>query len=570
MIIDLLFPFLIITLAVLAIRKLRAGELGDGLHAESVRRFFQYFLLLGLIVIIGIGFTGLLSRVVQNSDVIVVDQTALARNVSFVVVGVPLYFVIAIWTRRKYLAGPAEVKSLGWNLYFTLASLIFLIGTVLGLRDILSWATGLKDYTGEPLAQFVVWGLFWAAHWWINAKLTPIHNSRVHYLIGSFIGLITLVTGLTQLLGGLIERFFGIGGAPLFIFASDPIVQGGVTFAVGLPVWYLYWIRITSKSSQEFLWLVYVLLVGAGGGLVMAVTAASIALYDLLVWFLGNPTAQQASEHFRGLPNAAGAACAGLVTWWYHRTILLQSGKSVRNEVRRIYDYLMAGIGLIASTVGFAIVLMALVEALTESSRISGNNSENTLLAAATLLLVGGPVWWIYWDRIQKYVESEPDAELASSTRRIYLFLLFGIGGLTAVITLLVGVFFLFDDIFKGNFGEETLRRMRSPFGLLISAGAVAGYHWLIYRAERDQLVSNISFPQFILLVGPRYPDMAREIAALLSAKVQSWDLVNKVEGDWSAKAVAKALIGCGDESVIVLSTANGPKVISVERYEER
>ena len=566
MIFGILFPITLIVLMVLLILRFRSGEFKDGIQGESVRRFFQYLLLFGLVLVIGIGVTGLLSSVLQSSDLIVVDQTALARNVSFVVVGVPFYFGIALWTRRQYLSNSSEAKSFGWALYFTLASLTFLIGSVMGLHGVLSWATGMEDYQGEPVAQFVVWGAFWGAHWWLGAKLTPPHNSRVHHIVGSLIGLGTIVFGLTELLGGVVARLFNIGGDSIFIAAADPIVQGGITFAIGILVWYLYWIRTTSKSKQEFLWLVYVLIVGAGGGLIMAIASASTALYDLLVWFLGNTYAQEASEHFRGLPNQVGAVCVGLAVWWYHRSILQQSANAVRNEVRRVYEYLMAGIGLIASAVGFAIVLTALVEALTESSRITGSGSGNTLLAAATLLLVGGPVWWFYWSTIQKWVEREPVAERASQTRRIYLFLLFGIGGLTAVITLLVGVFLLFDDIFKGNFGEETLRRMRIPFGLLLSAGGVAGYHWLIYRSERDEFARHVSLPRFILLVGPRNPGLALEVAEKNGARVQSWDQVKEVSGEWSVETISLALRGCVDESVIVLSTENGPQVISVER----
>ena len=240
--------------------------------------------------------------------------------------------------------------------------------------------------------------------------------------------------------------------------------DGLVLLGVGAPVWIVDWARTASRYERDALWLAYVLLIGVGGGLVTAIASTSTLLYDVLVWLVGEPGGATATEHFDGAPNAAAAAVVGALVWWYHQALLKAGGAEARTEVRRVYEYLMAGIGLGAAAAGLVMVLAALVEAVTGGAFVGGD-AVNTLLAALTLLAVGGPVWWVYWRQLQAATRAAPAHELASPTRRVYLFVLFGLGGLAAVVALIVGVYLLFRDLVEGTAGAETLRRMRLPIG---------------------------------------------------------------------------------------------------------
>jgi hypothetical protein len=542
------------------------GSVQDGIHGQSVRRFFQYLILFGLMVVIAIGLSGLLSRLFDRSTIVFIDQTAMARNVSFIVVGIPLFVIISLWTRKQFVADHREAKSFAWGMYFTLACVTSLSVAMISFHELLTWGIDNGNYSSGPIAQFIVWGGIWGAHWWLDSRFTPAKNSRLHHIAGSLIGLGTIVVGLSNLLSGVLERLFRLGGDALFVSHTDPIVRGAITLLVGVPVWILYWIRTSSRTMKDSVWSAYVLLAGVAGGLLMSIIAASTFLYTVLVWFFGEPSASEASIYFRNAPTAAAFACVGGITWWYHKAVIQQEQKAIRTEVQRIYEYVMAGIGLLATAGGIAIVIIAVVEALTGSNVIVGTGSGNTLLAAATLLIVGSPVWWIYWRRIQAFVLNYPEEEHTSPARKVYLFLVFGVGGLAAIITLLVGVFFLFDDIFKGNFGSETIHRMRFPIGLLLSTGAVAGYHWSIYRNEREYLADTVRAPRFVLLIGPRNPEIARDVAHSTGAKVQSWARKDVGDVEWSAESVIKVLKGNQEESVVVISDSGILTVISVDR----
>lgn len=562
----LLLPIAVIVLVVFGIRKIGSGQAHGALQGHSVRRFFQYLLLYGLIVVSALGLSGLLGRILERSTLVVADKTDLARNLSFVVVGIPLYAFLAFWTRRRFSEDPSEARSFGWGFYVTLTSITSLAVGMFALHDMILWAFRVDDFRGGALARLIVWGGVWGVHWWVHLRSAPLVNWRVHHLLGSLIALGTVVVGVDQLISGAVQRLWSFGGDAIFVPHGDPILRGAITLIVGAPIWYLYWIKNYSKGTRDSLWYVYVLLVGVGGGLVVSVVSASTVLYSALVWLVGDPGSSDAATHFRNVPTTFGAVCVGLITWWYHHAMLEEDRKAIRTEVQRVYEYLMAGIGLLAAAGGLAMILVALVEALSSSSVISGSGATNALLAAATLLVVGSPVWWIFWRRIQRAIAKFPADEHASPTRRVYLFILFGLGGIVAVVTLLVGVFFLFDDIFKGSFGLETIRRMRFAVAILITTGAIAGYHWMIYRSERELMSVGIVGPRLVILVGPKDAELSRVVSKLTGGRVQFWARKDDQVGTWVQGEVINALKESEDDAIILIADSRGLQAIPVER----
>lgn len=567
MAVGLLVPILLVVLVVLVVRKARAQDGGAPADGHALRRFFQYLLLYGLLVVVAVGLSGLLGRLLEAQTLVRADQAELARSLAFTVVGVPLFVSVALWSRRTLAGDAAEARSLGWACYVTAASLTSLVMTMLGLDQVLSWAVGLDDYSGQALAQVLVWGGSWGAHWWVDSRLTPHEHSRVHHLAGSLIGLVTAATGLGELLAGSLRTLLGLDAGAVLTSGGSPVLQGLVTFAVGAPVWFVYWARTAVRYERDPLWLAYVLLAGVAGGLVTAVVSASTLVYSVLVWLVGEPGSTVAAEHFDGAPTAAAAAAVGVLVWWYHRAVLQAAGAGARTEVTRIYEYLMAGIGLLAAAGGLITMVSALIEAVTGTAFVGGS-TVNTLLAAVTLLAVGGPVWWLYWRRIQAAARDAAAEETASPTRRVYLYVLFGVGGVAAVVALVVAVYLLFQDVVQGTVGAETLRRMRFAIGVLLTAPAIAGYHWTIHRADREHVPAAIEShgPKFLLLVGPADREIAREVARRTHGRVQAWSRTDDGARAWSADEVMAALGDTTADEVIVLADAGGLRAIPVER----
>ena len=561
----LLVPVLFVIAIIFGIRRLRSTDGHNPIQGHTVRRFFQYLLLYVLVVVGAVGLSGLLGRALDRSTLVAGDQTDLARNLSFAVVGIPVYLGLALWTRRKFAADPSEAKSFAWGVYVTLTCLTSLVIGMFALHDMIGWAVRTNGYRASALARLVVWGGVWGSHWWIHLRVSPKASSRAHHLVGSLIALVMVVVGLDQLISASMQQVWHFGGDAIFLSQGNSILRGAVTLLVGAPVWFLYWIKNYSKSTRDSLWIGYVLLVGVGGGIVMAVVSASTVLYSVLVWFIGDSGAATAAIRFQNVPVAAGLVVVGILTWWYHHAALEEDRKTTRTEVQRIYEYLMSGIGLLAAAGGLAMILVALIQALTSSAVIVGGGAKNALLAAATLLVVGGPVWWVYWHRIQLIIKVSPSEEHLSPTRRVYLFILFGLGGIVAVVTLLVGVFFLFDDIFKGNFGIETLRRIRFALAILVTTAAIAAYHWLIYRSERLLTSTSSRGPSYVLLIGPKDAELVHSVSRLTGGRVQSWPRTDEQVGDWPRQKVLKLLEDSNEGSVVVIADSKGLRVIPVD-----
>jgi hypothetical protein len=123
------------------------------------------------------------------------------------------------------------------------------------------------------------------------------------------------------------------------------------------------------------------------------------------------------------------------------------------------------------------------------SRAITAIDSGNAFATALTLLVIGVPLWWRYWSTIQRYRRSDTARELRSITRRVYIIGLFAIAGVVAIISLIVMVFLLFEDILEGTLGAITLNDSAIPLALLTTAGALSWYHFAVFREDREDSV---------------------------------------------------------------------------------
>lgn len=551
-------PFLFVALIVVAVIAVRRSNRSSGAsRGQAVRRFFQYALMLGMLVVLAVGLIGLLARLF-GTDVLYSSQEDLARSLAFVVVGGPAYAFLALWARRQLREDPRERLSMGWAFYVSAACLVTLTSLIGPLHELLRWAVGISQWNGNQLASVLVWSAFWAVHLVISQSTLAADRSLPHRLVGSAIGLVITVVGLASTLGASFNALFDFGNS--FVGTGSDAILRGVTWAViGIPLWFIYWIRLTVHQERQQLWFAYVFLAGIAGGLITAVVSSSVVIYDTLVWFIGEPRVSDAAGHFDALGISLASGFMGLLVWWYHRSLI---GVSVaRTEVRRIYEYVMAAGGLGATATGVAMMIVALIEVIFRSSVLAGGSAINSLLLAVTLLVVGLPVWLTYWSFAQR---SDAATEQASPTRRLYLFVLFGVGAVAAVISLLTTVYSLFSALLEGTAGGTAVREMRFSLAIFITAGAISGYHWLVYRKERQVSVRE-SRVHSIVVIGRSDPEQERVLAQMTHARVR---VMEPLDGHvpWDAGRIASALEDHTARDVVVLAEASGTRVIPVER----
>jgi hypothetical protein len=563
-------PLLImIAVVVLVIRKVSKRATSSSNTAQPVRLFFQYALAFGLFMIVTVGLAGLLSRALDVSNIVNADQSSLASNLAFVVVGGPLLAGITIWLRNSLRENPSEGHGLIPTFFATLAAivslLVFLSSAIAALHNVISG----DEVLGSTLGRTIVWGTALILVLKISNSVIPKNDFRIQYFVGSFITALAALIGLVQVLGGVLalllsqQTFFDTQKLAL-VSPDNPIGIGLGTLVMSGALWIYYWIKNANTNKSDTLWLAYVLIAGVGGTLVIAITSLSISLYQVLVWFVGEPTSQNAGEHFASIPQSLATAFAGFLFWWYHKSLL--PNESERTDVQRTYEYLVAAISLIASAIGISIVIVALIESLTSQVQLAGAGAINTLLGAGTVIVVAGPVWWHFWSRIQSISRAESNAELSSPVRRIYLFLLFGVGGIVAIVSLITIVVQLFDGILSSNLGANTFSEMRFAIGILISTGIVAAYHWEIYRHEKSVEVSFATTATNVLLVGPNSPELIQKLKAATGAKVSFLQRADASELVWPTEHVIELVAQSKEDDLLILLEATGVKVVPVTR----
>ena len=144
------------------------GDIGGGI---STRRLFQYALLLGALVVAATGATGLLSRVISDSDAR--RDAELAGPLASTVIGVPFLWMLALWIRKQHQGDPNERHSFAWGFYLNAV----LIGSLLTAGSLaFAIAAGFIDgdgYDGTVVAPFLVATAIWVAHWIVWQRVTP-------------------------------------------------------------------------------------------------------------------------------------------------------------------------------------------------------------------------------------------------------------------------------------------------------------------------------------------------------------------------------------------------------------
>ena len=545
-----LIPTLVLVVAiVVAARRFGRSHTGTSAAGSPVRHFFQYMVTVVLLVLTTVGLSSMLGRALSGSSQLVSDQAAIARDLTFVFIAGPLLVLMVMWLRRSALAeGGQLTDSVAW-LFATVAGVIALAMTLTSLQRMFMWLFALHPEGGwsSAVSGLVVWGAAWFGVWRAHGWLQPMAR-RPHLFFGSAIGFIVAVVGTVGALTAILEQLAGFGDTTLVNVGPSSVLGAVSVGLTGASAWAWYWWQHVRTSNRDTLWLTYVLLLGVGASLVMAVASATTALYKVLVWLVGDRQGLPVREHFSGMPLQLSFVIVGMLAWWYHERLVADS--KARTEVNRMYDYIIAGIGLIAAAVGISVAVVAGIESATRSVALAGEGSINVLLAAATLILVGGPVWWWCWRRIHDFVEADRTTELGSATRRVYLYLLFGVGGLTALIALLIGAYQLFNDVVAGTVDASTLRDMRFAIGVLIGTAAVAGYHWTVYRGERDVEV-GVAHARSVLLVGPRDAAITHAIAQATGARVRLMERSDLEPCSWPVDQVTAAVKSATSDAVV-------------------
>ena len=432
--------------------------------------------------------------------------TAVAFQVAVLVVTIPLFIVHWRWASRLGADDPAESASGARRFYLYAMAALFVLpivtNTLALVRAVLQPIAG---GSAEALASDVVTSIssiivFGAAAWLIRRQLLadraatgePGRSSAFRRLFTfglSAVGLVIGANGAIALLHSLLQGFSAIG-IPL---GGRQVAEVAAAALVGGALWAVLWLTAQrcfasgdpdeTGSALRKLYLHGVVLV--------TVLAAVFNAALLLTGFLRSALGLDPGGDWR--TPLAIIAINGLL-WAYHRHVLnadvAAAGEAPRQAaLRRLYDYLVAVVGLFAALAGLIGVVDILLRGLGGPDGI-GDAQREVLAFSIAGLIAGLPVWFLPWRRAQNEAAADDEAAEAardSLPRKAYLYFVL----LVAAVTLVTSAVYILYRAISTVLGEPD---PEGDLGLdLARAGALAAiaaatwaYHFRALRADGD------------------------------------------------------------------------------------
>lgn len=523
---------------------------------RALRRLFRYGILLVLTVLAGTGVTGLIA--IADPEV-TAGPGYTAFMLACVIVGGPGLILVLRWVRRALERSDGIDPA--WEIYLVVAELASLATAATGAY---LWGESLLEgrFRITPAAVMVVWGFIWFFHHALAGRRGRADRLRYGVLLGAAAGLVAGSVFGIQFVEGVLGRLYDlVTGAGVIAGRDEPVPSALVGLVIWGAVWLRYWWWIGIGEEGSVLWRAYVLILGVVGGLLTALTGVWQVAYRILDWFLGD-SGDTAALHFDELPLAIGLGAVGWVVWRYHRVVLRSAAPEARNEVDRVHRYTVTGVGLIATVGGLGAVIAASIQALLPGDLLQ-RSERSGLVAAVTVLLVGAPVWWRYWTAVQEWRREDPDEELRSPTRRIYLICVFGLGGVLALGSLFALAYRVLESLLEGDTGTATVFAIRWPLALALTVGVTAAYHRAVRRADLVDAPeeSPRTVVTSVVLVGSGGREVAAAVEERTRAKVRVWDRMD-TEAGFSAEEVLEVIESAEHESLLIVARPDGPEAI--------
>ena len=533
----------------------------------TLRRLFIYGLALvglavgaqGLAMLIG----GALDALAGDT-VIAESDTQLALGLALTLVGTPAWVFFWLAAERSLRRHPVEQRSLARRSYSALVRAVALLFVVVNAVPVGEWLLRVEPFEGGPWGFAIVWGGVWAFHS-RAAALEPAPTTatrlldRLYVYFAALVGLAMLGPGAARVLQEALQAAYNaLFLSPVLGASARLWSEAGRTalaiVVVGGAVWWWHWLRAALRDQPSTLWRVYVFLFGVFGGLAAAVVASTVLLHGVLQWLFGVPDEPVAAAHFDFLPATVAALVVGAGSWGYHRATLrerLTTATAERTGSERFYRYLVAAAGLATLAAGLVVLFAVTIDAAAPDAAGTLRSAgwwRNPLVLGVTLLAAGTPLWARYWFDAQRHVAAGAAGERSALARRSFVFGVFGVAVLAALVNLTIVLFRLFEAALEDGVSAQTVQDVRWSVALLLTVGAISVYYWLVLREDQRALAAEEPQPaavapppkEVVLLVAGSGEALARELERRLGARVRIW---RRLDGPEPGAALSDAQI---------------------------
>ncbi|MGF1666284.1 MAG: DUF5671 domain-containing protein [Acidimicrobiia bacterium] len=536
-----------------AVRKSSGATPGDTAPGAA-RQLVVFALLFALVVIAAVGVSGLLGRVLDaGTELAGTDVTGLARSLAFTLIAGPLAALLW-WYLWKGIDDESERSSTIWPLYLAGMSITALITATVSLLVAITELIG-GDWRPRILATGVVWAGVWGWHRWMSFHPTksPTRLTDLAIVSGSVYGLAVMtggaITTLTSLLDAALDAVTLAGGAgtPWWEFT----MQAAIWTVAGAVIWWWHWTHDDGRTLTTGLADTALVIAGVVATATAALAGAGLVVFSVLSLAFG--LADSTRQNLEALPFGIAALAIGGLAWAYHRPLAVSRSDATREATHLT----MSGLGLITAASGIGVIVNSILDSFTTD--LAGTDLRlELLMGGLSSLVVGGPVWWLAWQ------PTRVAAATSTTGRRLYLVAVFGVGAVVALITLLVIGYRVFEFLLDGVVVGSLVDRVRAPLGLLVATGLVAGYHYPVWKREREAVSANLpqrrTVDHVILVTGSDPAPLRHVIEQATGAAITVW-MRSDVNGTGpSPEHLSLALEGVTGKRVMVV-TGPGARV---------
>jgi hypothetical protein len=363
---------------------------------------------------------------------------------------------------------------------------------------------------------------------------------RLYRLIWLLYGLVFVAAGLGQMIYFLLSVWGVIGDA-----LPVQLANGLAFLLVGTPLWLAAsreipraWSELAESDSLMRITFLYLLVLISVIG---TLASAGQAIYEILRAALGGRVDGVELLGNLALPSSIFIPL-GLIWFYYGRSLdaVLSAAPAPaapngateeapagkldlrRADLRRLYGYVLAALGLGVAFSGLQALLSSLLELALGSVSLGLGGLRNQLAGAMAALLVGLPVWITRWrPAMMEAGRDNETGDLArrSLIRRSYLYLALFAGVLGVMFSAGSLLFQLFRSLLGDPAGNLLLIALQQLATLLLF-GALLGYHWFCLRADNRLAEQSLArrYAQYPVLI--LAPDES-EFGALLSLAIQ-------------------------------------------------
>ena len=347
----------------------------------------------------------------------------------------------------------------------------------------------------------------------------------------------------------------------LFIYGVDPIAVAFqiAVLIVGLPVYLAHWRqgqRLVQREKEErgaVLRRFYLY------GTMAAFLGPFMAnAFDLIRRLLGGINDFQSYEYMQlSFGEAILTHVLAMIVlapmWFYHQRTLSEDSQTVPQlgvsaTVRRLYVLGFSASGLVLTIMAIINLIRWLLLQL-DSNVIRSSGLWVGLTDEITRLVIGVPLWVIFWRWAGKLFSGPSEEERASALRKFYLYGAVFIGAMTAVANatgLLAGLFRRALSLPpEGGIG------FYQPLPVIIGMGVLWAYHALVLRDDAEQIlevprqVGVRSLYQYLiaavglaaLLIG-----LSGDISVIIRALGKGFVSTLRVEFSWFTAAIIAGL----------------------------